>query len=325
MDAVPARLLVTSGPDEGKVFGLTADLVHIGTGDGNQVILSDEALAEHQASIASRNGRYAIYVPPGARVEVEGNEVPTDKWVWLPASAAMRLSETTFCRFESSVPAGVNSGGSGSVNATTVTTMRPVDSVPSEEGTPVGSEGRRREGGKRRKAAARKSQVARFITDRPGDPLVRLGEDGQLPELALSDTAERRQAEAPKEKNPLVLYAALTCSFVLSLGMLLVEPPASNVVNHSVREEARQELKEYFGTDESPLEPYQKELRLALVEAARGNTAAERRHYRRVLQMLNAADVRDEANLNGLTGRYTGRGRSSDADLRKILERLLGH
>lgn len=335
MDAVPARLLMISGPDEGKVFGLTSELVHIGTGPGNQVVLSDITLAEHQASIASRNGRFAIYVPPGQRVEVEGAPIPNDKWVWLPAAAAMRMGAATVCRFESSAQGVVNGAAAGAGQTLTVPTVKPGSTADpgagsTDEGTPVPADGKKREGAgtKRKKAAAGRksqSQVARFITDRPGDPLVKLGEDGQLPELALADAAARQAAEAPKEKNPLVLYAALTCSFVLSLGMLLLEPPGSNTASLTAKAAARQEIQEYFGREDGSLEPYQQALRQALIEAARGNSREERQYYRRVLQMLNAADVRDPANLNGLTGRYTGRGRKSDDDLRELLQQLLSN
>jgi hypothetical protein len=240
------------------------------------------------------------------------------------------MGTTTQFRFESAAQGGVNGGGPPGVNATTVTAIAKVPAAPSadapEEKTPVGGESRRRAAGRKKKAAAaRKSQVARFITDRPGDPLVRLGEDGQLPELALSDTAARDAGEAPREKNPLVLYGALTCSFVLSLGMLLLESPAPTAANATAKAQARQQIQEFFGAEDAGLEPHQKALRQALIESARGDSTEERRYYRRVLQMLNAADVRDPANLNGLTGRYTGRGRASDDDLRELLQILLSN
>ncbi|MCA9055472.1 MAG: hypothetical protein KDA75_16640 [Planctomycetaceae bacterium] len=336
MDAVPARLFVTAGPDEGRAFGLTSDMVHIGTAPDNQIVLSDDSLAEHQASIASRNGRYAIYVPPGQVVEVEGTAVPTEKWVWLPAAATLRMGEATACRFESSVQGGIN-GTHSSVGATTTSLptlkapRRPNSdgedaTTPDEEQTPVGAEGSPRKGtARRKKSAARKAKVARFITDQPGETLVRLGEDGQLPELALSEVGVKEQSDKPQERNPLVLYGVLTCSFVLSLGMLLLEPPAPGSTSTAKRNSARESLKAYFGEDGSAFEPYQQELRQALVEAARGDAADERLHYRRVLQMLNAADIRDPANLNGLTGRDSGRGRTSDDELRELLQTLLSN
>ena len=333
MDAVSARLVVTAGPDVGKSFGLNAEMVHLGTADDNQIVLSDDSLAEHQASIASRNGRFAIYVPPGQMVEIEGNAIPTEKWVWLPAAATLRMGTATSCRFEASAQSGVASGGSTGATTTAMPTVpapdpkssdRPDPETPAEERTPTGTEVRKR-GARKKKGAGRKSKVARFITDQPGEPLVRLGEDGQLPELALSEAGVKEKSDEPKEKNPLVLYGVLTCSLVLSLGMLLLEPPAPGSTSSKQKAAAREELKDYFGEDGAQLEPYQQELRQALVEAARGDYRDERRHYRRVLQMLNAADIRDPANLNGLTGRDTGRGRNSDEELREHLQTLLAN
>ena len=170
MDAVPARLLVTDGPDAGKSFGLGADLIHIGTGPDNQIILSDSSLAEHQASIASRNGRFAIYVPPEQRVEVEGNAIPTEKWVWLPAAANLRMGEATLCRFESTAQ-GMNGGSSNTAGSTNVLPAQS-EASSAEESTPVGNDGKRR-GVRKKRPVARKAQVARFITDHPGETLVK--------------------------------------------------------------------------------------------------------------------------------------------------------
>lgn len=329
MDAVPARLAVTAGPDQGKVFGLSGDIMHLGTSDENQIVLSDVTLAEHHASIASRNGRYAIFVPPGPRVEIDGTLVPSDKWLWLPATATLKMGALTTCRFES-VLTGASAGAAGngakaSVSSSTVTTPAvpaATDRAP-ETGSGSGELGQKVTSTKRRKAA-RKSQVARFITDQPGDLLVKLGEDGQLPELTLLDAAQKPLTERREERNPLLLYGALAFSFVMSLGMLLLDPSPATTTSGD-KSQARAALAEYFGDDGSRLEPYQKALRQALVEFSQGDVADERREYRKVLQMLNAADIRDPANLNGLTGRQTGRGRASDQQLREHLETLLSN
>jgi hypothetical protein len=334
MDAVAAQLAILSGPDAGKRFGLTEELVHIGRAEDNQIVLSDPELAEHQASLASRNGRYALYVPPGQRVEVEGTPVPPEKWVWLPETANLRFGTSTVCRFETAAYAGQNGSGRAGLGTTvTVPSVAPAaappplptaSGTPPEEATPARGEGGKppTAAGKRRKTPARKPAVAKFITDQPGEPLVRLGEDGQLPVLALADAADKPPSERPSEKNPLLLYAVLACSFVLSLGMLLLEPETSTV-SSSARSEAREKLKEFYGRDGSKLEPYQIALRRGLLEYSRGNLAGERQEYRRVLLMLHAADIADPANLNGLTGRHTGRGRASDEELRQLLETLL--
>lgn len=313
--------MVTDGPDAGKSFGLGADLVHIGTGADNQIVLSDAALAEHQASIASRNGRFAIYVPPDQVVQIEGNAIPTEKWVWLPAAATLRLGVSTTCRFESAAQ-GVNGAASPTASTTVLTTVSA--ETQAEEHTPIGGAGKKK-AARKKKAAPR--QVARFITEHPGETLVKLGDDGQLPELTLSDAQKSQvKSESPRERNPLLLYGALAFSFVMSVGLLLMDSPGPGTsANLDGAGESRQKIIAYFGEDGARFEPYQQELRQALIEAARGDDAAERRHYRRVLQMLNASDIRDPANPNGLTGRMTGRGRHSDDELREILQDLLAN
>lgn len=343
MDAVAARLWVTSGPDEGKSFGLDADIVHIGRGADNAIPLSDPQLAGRMASIASRNGKYFIFVPANDLVEIDGSSVPAERWVGLPASATIRFGDRTVTRFESAALPGAQ-GGAVSPVADTLTVPRAAAegrkedfaAAPSGNGSPVeeGSSevpGRSRTGKRasgKRKKAVRKSEVARFITDQPGDPLVKLGEDGTLPELTLRDFGETTRTDrAPREKNPLLLYGVLGFSFVASLGMLLLDPTATPV-RGSERDAARQALSAYFGSEGDPgkqaeLEPFQKSLRQAIVEHSQGDYTEERRLYRQVLQMLNAADIRDPANLNGLTGRLTGRGRASDAELRGHLETLI--
>ena len=90
-----ARITVISGPDRGKVFQLNEELVHVGSGAENQVALTDDLVQEHQASIVNRDGRYAIYTPLDQSVQVDGNIIPPEQWVWLPASARITVSERT--------------------------------------------------------------------------------------------------------------------------------------------------------------------------------------------------------------------------------------
>src|SRR5688572_25481839 len=77
-----ARLTVTTGPDRGRVFELAEEMVNIGRGAQNHIPLTDLQVAEHQATLMSRNGRYAIYVLRADSVEVDGNVIPAEQWVW---------------------------------------------------------------------------------------------------------------------------------------------------------------------------------------------------------------------------------------------------
>ncbi len=54
-----------------------------------------------------------------------------------------------------------------------------------------------------------------------------------------------------------------------------------------------------------------------------GDKDAERALLRQVLNLLKAVDAKDPQNLNGLTGKQTGKGKASDEKLRKLLETIL--
>lgn len=344
MDVV-AQLTFTAGPDRGKSLRLAEEIVHLGRGAQNHVVLSDPALSDHQASIVYRNGRYAIYAPLPGMVNVDGNALPAERWVWLPIRTIIRLGLETELMFEV-----VEDGESTAGRATIVlpaAKLVPPPPAPAAESPAVppalklippappggaasgAKEGssvirkRRRPDKAKRKTATSEGSIARFITDRPGDPLVKLGEDGQLPELMLESTTAPTDEvrRKPGNNNPALLYGALAFSLVMSLGMLLIEPGGPHF-SHLDRSSVRQEVVAYFG-DEGELQPYQQLLRQALIEHARGDYAAERDLYRRVLRMLNSADIIDPENLNGLTGRQTGRGRKSDEQLRELLEKLV--
>lgn len=305
-----ATITVTDGPDTGRAFPLHDDLVHIGRGADNQVVLSDAALAEHQASIVRKQGRLAIYSPATGAVQVDGNDIPAERWVWLPRTAMIQLGTATVVRLESQEVASLGTA----------------DSTP----TPVTGRSRSRKAdGERSRRRGRngehRSQVARFINDRTGEALVKLGEDGQLPALELAELAEElpRERREPKSTNPVLLYALLGGSFVASMLMLVVDPQAKTVGDRRELVAARESLQQFYGDPQSNLLPYQQLLRRSLVEHSQGNFREEREAYRKILRMLNSSDIRDPRNLNGLTGRQTGRGRASDEELRQALLTLL--
>src|SRR6516165_2169388 len=203
--SVCARITVTSGPDRGKVFELTGEMVRLGKAPHNEVVLSDALVSDQHASIVRREGRFAIFTPFAEGLEVDGTEVPSERWVWLPESATIRVGQRTSVDFVvngGDVPpaAGVaEDAGSQSISGRAAETIRSPGS-----GSSVVLPGRRTGNGKgrrsteiprpgsdaparSRRAAGERGEkrtrtVARFITDGPGDPLVKLGEDGHLPE-----------------------------------------------------------------------------------------------------------------------------------------------
>lgn len=305
-----ATITVTDGPDTGRAFPLLDDLVHIGRGADNQVVLNDAALAEHQASIVRKQGRLAIYSPASGAVQVDGNDIPAERWVWLPRTATIQLGALTVVRLESQETASIDAA----------------DSTP----TPLTGRTRSRKGdGERARRRARngehRAQVARFINDRVGEPLVKLGEDGQLPALELAELAEEmpRERREPKSTNPVLLYALLGGSFAASMLMLVVDPQAKSGGDRRESVAARQVLQQFYGDPQANLLPYQQLLRQSLVEHSQGDLREEREAYRKILRMLNSSDIQDPRNLNGLTGRQTGRGRASDDELREALLTLL--
>jgi hypothetical protein len=313
-----AHLTVTAGPDAGREFIIDEELVHIGKGEENHFRLADDALADHQASIAQRTGRYAIYVPAAHQATVDGNELPAEKWVWLPSSATICLGPKTQVRFAADVAASKNGAERPEPPKLPADASRETVVHPGADTVHRSAQSSRRKG--TRSAGTR--TVAKFITDRPDVALVKLGEDGKLPELRLNDASRPAARRDKKNKSPLLLYGVLGFSFALSLGMLLVNP-GSQQVSSSAQEEARAGLVEFYGEEGAEKERYQQLLRQASIDHSRGDFEAERRAYGEVLRMLNAADILDKANPIGLTGKQTGRGRASDEELRRHLQILL--
>lgn len=275
-----AHLAVSTGPDRGRSLPVTEELVHIGRGPDNHLVLSDAGVAEHQLSIVFRGGRYAIYTPLEQAVEVDGNVIPHARWVWLPESAKIRVSERTVLHFAETAAAG-------SAVRETVT-----DSVTVE---PPKKNGVKPPPRKKKKEAA----VAKFITDRSGESLVKLGEDGQLPELSLTEAADRAAArEKPKETSPLLVYGLLAISFLASGALLLIDVDLGGSASQE-RAEASMMLKTFYGAEGQKIAPWQQLLRDARLSASRGDRAGERRAYRRVLEMVNSED---NNKFTGLTG-----------------------
>ena len=309
--AQTATLTVSHGPDRGAVFRLSDEMAQIGRGPDRHVALNDPELSDLHASIACRNGRYALYALTDS-VEVDDNPIPAERWVWLPEQSHIRLSKRTVLHFTSSAP------------------PPPADAIEreNENSTPRPSAQVNRRGsrstraGRPQRSGGRKSaNVARFITDQQGDTLVKLGEDGHLPELTLSEASQRRSVEQPKSgTNPVLVYGAVAFSFVLSAAMLLIDAEPSNVSQREVAT-ARRLVTDFYGRPGDSLKPYQRLLREAQLARARGDYAAEERAYRRVLAMLNSEDynrTRGPERLASLTGDP-----KSDARLRELISTLL--
>lgn len=325
-----ARITVTSGPDRGKAFEVSADLVRVGRGPDNDFVLSDPQMADYQMSIVSRDGRYAVCAISPDGIEIDGTAVPADQWVWLPAEANIRITRRTAVQFVSTATAGKPSGG----NSTTQTVRSisdvgsPIKVKPTGGADGTGSSGtlagRKTTSGGRAKKDKETANVARFITDGPGDPLVKLGEDGHLPELALDEGEARKSRESKsKQSSPVILIVVFVLSLGLTILMLFLEvsPFGSNA---AAKESARRRIQKYYGEPEEELAPYQIHLRQARQAYSRGDLDAERNEYRRVLDLLRSEVRRKSQRYTGLTGRLDYDTYNDDTKSDKDLEELIG-
>jgi hypothetical protein len=287
------------------VFELNDELVNIGHGAGNEVALTDPAVEDYQASITSRNGRYAIYTPLEDVIAVDGNLIPAERWVWLPPKAQLRVGGQTALQFRFRAVAETPA-------------PRQQNAVEEEDAAATPAKARSR--GKRKRSSSDQPEksrrnVARFITDQGGDTLVTLGEDGQLPELALVESGETAaKKKRTQSSNPVLLYVALGFSMLVSLSMLLIDaqPTASTARQQAV---ARQRIVEFYATANDEPAPYQHFLREAQLAHSRRDRIAERTAYRRVLSLLYSED---NDPFTGLTGSP-----QRDEELRKLLAVLL--
>ena len=144
--------------------------------------------------------------------------------------------------------------------------------------------------------------VSRLLVLRQQRELIKAHWQGPLPaDIQLLRDAELAPKSASKQSssgNPAVLYAALGCSLLASVVLLVVDIETSSSVRGKA--EARQAIAaEFLGREGQPLKPYQRALREASLAHSRGDVPAEHAAYRRVLQILNSEDRNP---FTGVTG-----------------------
>lgn len=355
--SVCARITVTSGPDRGKVFDLTGEMVRLGRAPHNEVVLSDALVSDQHASIVRREGRFAIFTPVPDGLEVDGTEVPSERWVWLPETAKIRVGQRTSVDFVANESADTDARPSAAEAAGARSAASIAGDAPAVRPTGTGSSlvlpGRKTGNGKGRRSSEaapgpnapgtnapgsdaparsrratgerseKKSRtVARFITDGPGDPLVKLGEDGHLPELALYEAQSGERPEgAAKQSNPLLLFVAIGLSFGMTILMLFMD--VGSLGNSEAKKaEARKEIMEYYGSEKETPKPYQVHLREARLASSRGDQSGEQQEYRKVLSLLRS-EYKDRL-YGGLTGRREYDESSADKKSDQRLEELIG-
>lgn len=306
-----ASLSVMAGPDRGKVFALTEEFVHIGTADDCQVVLTDPHADEVQASLANRNDRYAIITSHAKTVSVDGKVLPPEQWAWLPSQAMIQVSPETTLLFSCGLPA---TSSVGELIPQKVTNTPPQVDAPAA--LPTKTKGRK-PGSKKGEGTNR--TVAKFITDRTGETLVRLGEDGHLPELSLNENAAPKVDAKRQQKsqgNPALIYGALGFSVLMSMAMLFMDASVSSEATETKSAARREVMRDFVGDDKSPIKPYQQLLRDAGLAHSRGDVKSEQAAYRKVLRLLNSEDKNPHTGITGFV--------EDDERLKKHLAVLLG-
>jgi len=274
----PATITVTRGPARGQLFELETELVHIGRAESNQVVLDDSELADHQASIVFRNGRYAIFTPLPDAVSIDDSPIPPQRWVWLPSVANIGLGKRTSLRFATNLGEDDDETAPGN----------------GESATGPAGKGQRRG----RKGRKRKRQLAKFVTDAKGESRVQLGEDGQLPELSLDEDLTGGKTEHKSQRsNSLLISVLLVASMAASILLLVSEGPGRGNANRE-RGFARAELRQLLEdtrpkTKGQPDATWRMLVRDALSAAARSDRTNEQRAYDGLLNLLHAEDRRN--------------------------------
>jgi hypothetical protein len=296
----PASLTVTRGPARGLLFEIESELVHIGRADTNQLVLDDPDLADHQASIVFRNGRYAIFTPLPDAVSIDGSPIPPQRWVWLPGEADIGLGQRTSLRFATELEETGSENGDAA---------EPTDDTP--RSTKASGKTQRRG----RKGRRRKRQVAKFVTNAQGESRVQLGEDGQLPELSLDEELTGGQSEhKTRRSNSLLLSILLVASIAASALLLVADGPlAGSAEQEQISARSQLKLMLHDPKPKQPEDLWRSLVRDALSSAARADRNGEQRAYDRLLKLLNAEDLPD----TGLTG-----DRQRDDRLRLLIAQL---
>jgi hypothetical protein len=156
--------------------------------------------------------------------------------------------------------------------------------------------------------------AARFIERDPNATEVKLGSDGQLPDLALNaETKHEEAAEKSTSASPLVLIGVLCVSVLTSVGILIVNEPTGGVGQGKA--EARKTLQATFDSwdDDNPPNRAVRDLLAQVIQAYnRGDLQEELGYCRQLMDFLNREDA---PKYGGFTG--------NDGPLKEALSELL--
>src|SRR5688572_5210225 len=126
--------------------------------------------------------------------------------------------------------------------------------------------------------------TAQFLAATPQAPAISAAPDGKLPTLQLADSPEAApRVESQSAPVPLWLALMAVVASTLISVLLLTHDFDGSQATQTTKTDARRQLASFFGDDLTPLRPFQVHLREAQLAHSRGDFAAEREHYRRVL------------------------------------------
>jgi hypothetical protein len=290
-DTTLASLTVIAGRDRGKTYTLQEDLTKIGRISECQVVLSDPLIEDVHASLANRNGRFAIMTALKGKVAINGVQLPSKQWTWLPGRATITVSKETTLLFSYGLSSTSAEEEQVLVNGPKVLPAPVISSLVKLNTRQSGS----------KKSDVTKRTEAKFITDRSGQILVRLGEDGHLPELSLSEVTVQKPAKHPiaAAENTVLIYAAFGFSLLASLAIVVMGPVMTNERDESKMFARSVVMRDFVGNEKGTIKPYQQLLRDASLADSRGDTKSEREAYLRVLKLLNSEDKNPYVGVTG--------------------------
>ena len=154
-------------------------------------------------------------------------------------------------------------------------------------------------------APAQKPKAPRFISADAALSRLQLASDGRLPQLHLHESSEEpKQKQQARSVNPLLLFALLGASVLVSILMVLLDSGGQSAQQGRSAEDAWRIIEgEYFGDPDKPQRPlrYQELLRDAQRARNRGDVESQKRLLREVLAMLDAEPHPNDRG-RGLTG-----------------------
>jgi hypothetical protein len=168
---------------------------------------------------------------------------------------------------------------------------------------------------------------AKFVTAGEAATHMKLGADGQLPQLHLREGEQHEtKVEEKQGVNPLILVALLV-SVAASVAILFI--PEETQSESRSKATARDAIRKHYTETLTPIDPklankpYQYYLGQALQAHSRGDYPTELRNYRHVMNLLHSEGISKVVGLTGRIGTIDDPPVPSDRHLEQQLTILL--